>query len=67
MNYTGYDTKGSVENRPSYMGNKLLKIPQIINMLGLEYTRFVNMARLHRVQYELYFKGSRYVECLQLC
>ena len=43
MNYKGYDTQGSVENRLSYMFNRLLRIPQIINMLGLEYTRVANM------------------------
>ena len=48
MNYIGYDTQGSAENRPSYMFNRLLRTTQILKMLGLEYTRVENMARLHR-------------------
>ena len=36
-------------------------------MLGLEYTRVVNMTKLHRAQYEMYFKDSQYFECLELC
>ena len=36
-------------------------------MLRLEYTRVVNMTRGHRVQCNLYFKDSRYFECIELC
>ena len=35
-------------------------------MLGLEYPRVVNMARLRRVQCKLHFKDSRYFEYLEL-
>ena len=34
-------------------------------MLGLEYTRVVNMTRLQRVQCKLYVKDSQYFECLE--
>ena len=40
-------------------------IPRVRNMLGLEYTRVVNMSRLHRVLCKMYFKDSRYLECLK--
>ena len=33
------------------MLDKVLIIPRIISMLGLEYTRVVNMTRLQRIQY----------------
>ena len=36
-----------------------LSIPRILTMLGLEYTRVVNMPRLRRVLRELYLKDSR--------
>ena len=42
-------------------------IPRVPNMLGLEYTRFVKMSTLHRVLCKIYFKGSRYLECLEFC
>ena len=45
----------SVENGTSYMFDRVLSIPRILRMLGLEYTRIVNMPRLHRVLHELYF------------
>ena len=60
-------TQGSVENGPSYMFDRVWRIPRIINMLGLEYTRVVNLTRLHRVHCKLYFKDSRYFEWLELC
>ena len=31
-------------------------IPRVLNILRLEYTRVVNMSRVHRVQCKLYFK-----------
>ena len=48
-------TQGSVENGPSYMSGRVLSIPRVPNMLGLEYARVVNMPRLHRVMYKLHF------------
>ena len=39
----------SVQNGPSYMFDRALSIPRVINMLGDESTRIVNMTRLHRV------------------
>ena len=41
-------TKGSVEKDTSYMFSRVWRISQIYNMLGLEYTKVVNMTRLHR-------------------
>ena len=41
--------QGSVENSPSYMFDRFLSIPWALNMLGCEYIRVVNMARLHMV------------------
>ena len=49
----------SVENSISYLFEKVLSIPRILRMLGLEYARVVNMSRLHRVLREVYFKDSR--------
>ena len=40
-------------------------IPWFLNMLGLEYARFVNLSRLHRVLCKLYFKDLRCLECLE--
>ena len=34
---------GSVENDPSYMFDRFLSIPWALNMLGLEYTRVVDV------------------------
>ena len=34
----------------SYMFDRVLRIPWVINMLGLEFTRVVNMIRLQRAQ-----------------
>ena len=45
------------------MFDKVLRILQIINMLGLEYTTVVSMTRSQRVQFKLCFKYSRYFEC----
>ena len=39
--------------------DRVLSIPWIFTMLGLEYTRVVNMPRLRRVLRELYLKDSR--------
>ena len=39
--------------------DRVLSIPRILTMLGLEYTRVVNMPRLRRVLRELYLKDSR--------
>ena len=36
-------TQDSVENFPSYMLDRVLNIPLVLNMLGLEYIRVVNM------------------------
>ena len=41
-------------------------IPQGLNMLGLEYTKVVNMSRLKRVLCKVHFEDSRYLECLEL-
>ena len=38
------------------MFDRVLSIPQILNMLGLEYTWVVNIARLHKVLCKLHFK-----------
>ena len=40
-------------------------IPWFLNMLGLEYARFVNLSRLLRVLCKLYFKDLRFLECLE--
>ena len=56
--------EGSVQIGPSYMFDRALDIPRVINRLGHEYARVVNMIRLHRVLCKLYFKDSRYFECL---
>ena len=42
-------TQGSVVNSPSCMFDKFLSIPWALNLPGLEYTRVVNIPRLHRV------------------
>ena len=39
-------TQGSVENSSSYMFVRFLSIPWALNMLGLEYTRVVNIPRV---------------------
>ena len=39
--------------------DRVLSIPRILTMLGLEYTRVVNMPRLCKVLRELYLKDSR--------
>ena len=39
--------QGSVQNGPSYMFDRALSILWVIN-LGHEYTKVVNMTRLHR-------------------
>ena len=57
--------QGSVQNDLSYMFDRALSIPRVINMLGHENTRVVNMTRLHSVLCKLYFKDSRYFECLE--
>ena len=58
-------TQDSVENSPSYMLDRFLSIPWALNLPGLEYTRVVNMPRLHMVLRKLYFKDSQYFECLE--
>ena len=57
--------QGSAENAPSYMFDRVLRIPWVLNMLGLECTQVVNMAMVHRVLCKLYFKDSQYPECLE--
>ena len=49
----------SVENDTSYIIDRVSSIPRILRMLGLEYTRFVDMPRILGVLRELYFKDSR--------
>ena len=39
-------TQGSVENSLSYMFDRFLIFPWVLNTLGLEYTRVMNMPRL---------------------
>ena len=58
-------TQSSVENKPSYMFGMVLNIPQILNMLGLEYAKVVNKPRLHGVLCKLCFKDSQYFEFLE--
>ena len=36
-------TQGSVEDTLSYMFDSVLSIPRVLNMLGLEYARILNM------------------------
>ena len=50
--------QGSVENAPSYMFDRVLSIPRVLNLLGLEYASVVNIARLHRALCKLCFKDS---------
>ena len=49
----------SVGKDTSYMFDRVLSIARILSMLGLEYTRVVNMPRLHRFLRELHLKDSR--------
>ena len=58
-------TQDSVENSPSYMSDRFLSIPWALNLPGLEYTRVVNMPRLHMFLRKLYFKDPQYFECLE--
>ena len=58
-------TQGSVVNSPSYMFDRFLSIPWALNLPGLEYTRVVNIPRLHMVLHKLYLKGSHCFECLE--
>ena len=51
--------QGSEENSPSYIFDWFLSIPWALNVLRLEYTRIVNMPRLHMVLCRLYFKDSQ--------
>ena len=51
-----------VFNMPVLLSVLSVYIPRVPNMLGLEYTRFVKMSRLHRVLCKIYFKDSRYLE-----
>ena len=37
----------------------------VLNMLGLEYARVVNLSRLHRVLCILHFKDLQCLECLE--
>ena len=55
----------SVENGPSYMFDRVLSIPPVLSLLGLEDTRAVNILMLHMVLCKLYFKDSWYFECLE--
>ena len=57
LNKTASVKQGSVENGPSYSsGSQYVRV---------EYTRVVNISRLQRVLSKLYFKDSRYLECLE--
>ena len=58
-------TQGSIENSAPYMFDRFLSISWALNMLELEYTRVVNIPRLHTVLCKLYFKDSQYFECLE--
>ena len=58
------------------MFGRVLSIPRILSMLGLEYTRVVNIPRFHKVLCKLYFKlhgilnvlRSEYAEiCMKFC
>ena len=49
-------TQGSVENDRSYMFDRVLRIPRVINVLGLEFTRVVNMTRLQKAQCKFILK-----------
>ena len=42
-------TQGSVENSPSYMLDRVWRIPRVINKLGLEYTKVLNFTSLHKI------------------
>ena len=48
-------TRGFVENSPSYMFDRFLIIHWDLNLPGLEYTRVVNMPRLHMFPCKMYF------------
>ena len=48
------------------MFDRVLSIPQVLNMLWLEYTWDVNIARLHRVPCKLCFKDSWYLGILNV-
>ena len=58
-------TQASVENILSYMFNRFLIIHWDLCLPELEYTRVVNVQRLHMVLNKLYFKDSQYFECLE--
>ena len=45
------------------MLDRVLSIGQVLVLLGLEYTRVLNMTWLHRILCKLYFKDLRYLEC----
>ena len=47
------------------MFDRVLSIPGVLNMLGLEYTRVANMPSFYRVLRKLSFKDLRYLECLE--
>ena len=47
------------------MFDRILSISRVLNMIGLEYTRAVNLPRLHMVLRKLHFKDSRYFGCLE--
>ena len=49
-----------------WMFDRVLSIPRILNILEFEYTRVMNVRRLHKVLCKLYLKDSRYLECLEI-
>ena len=50
-------SQGSLENDLSYMFDRVLNIAQVLSMVRLEYTRVVNIPRLHRILCKLHFKN----------
>ena len=55
-------TQGSVENSPPHMFKRFLSVSWALSMLGLEYTRVMNILTFHMV---LCFKNSQYFDCLE--
>ena len=58
--YTEFCRKQSVS-----IFDRFLSIPWALNRPGLEYTRLINMPRLHMFLCTLYFKDSQYFECFE--
>ena len=58
-------THGSVENSLSCMFDRVMSIPGVLIMLGLEDTKTVNMSLLHMILFKLCFEDSWCFECLE--